>query len=400
MMNMMKLKQVLALALLVLGTQAFAAQDPDAYRRGAWETLVQATRKSDPLNLREMDVKVSGGSAHVHYHVSNANSSLVLLLSGTFGKADNPYSNDLARQLINSGNNVVEMDSFFSPRFITEMHQGAPGNLRHEAMLAGEVLKEVLSRTNTNPDEISVVGVSYGGAVGMQMALLDKAGQLPVKLAHVVSFSAPVSFRETMRRLDDYENLPYSYDTIIPLVKSAKPGSKVPSDASTEQLEKVIGRGFRLDLSPAVDTIDRLYAKSIHPSPAAEIGFESLGKANASKMDREIEAGSVSFEGLFHYWIARYWQGKGEVSSEDELLNYGEMEKVLPQLPDNVEVILAKNDPLNAPSATEELEKVNTAAHLTVLQSGGHAAFVRTEVGRGIISRIFSKSVAMAKPKN
>src|SRR5207248_7387377 len=125
---MKSIKQIHVLAMLLLGSQAVASDDLDAYRRGAWETLVQATRKSDNLSLREMDVKIpSGGSTHVHYQMNNANSSLVLLLSGTFGKADNPYSNDLARQLLNSGNNVIEMDSFFSTRFITEIHQGAPG---------------------------------------------------------------------------------------------------------------------------------------------------------------------------------------------------------------------------------------------------------------------------------
>jgi len=386
--------------MLLLGAQVVASDDLDAYRRGAWETLVQATRKSDNLSLHEMDVKIpSGGSTHVHYQGNNANSSLVLLLSGTFGKADNPYSSDLARQLLNSGNNVIEMDSFFSTRFLTEIHQGAPGNLRNEAMLAGEVLSEFIRRTGSNVPEISVVGVSYGGAVAMQMALLDKAGQLPVKLAHVVSFSAPVSFRETMKRLDDYENLPYSYDTILPIVKAAKPGSRVPSDTSAEQLEKVIGRGFRLDLGQAVDTIDRLYASRIHPSPAAELSFESLGKANAGRMEREVEAGAVSFQALFHFWVARYWLGKGAVKSEDELLSYGELGEVLPQLGDNVEVILAKNDPLNAPGAATELEKIKTDAHLTLLPSGGHAAFVRTEPGRTVISRIFSSSVAVANAK-
>jgi pimeloyl-ACP methyl ester carboxylesterase len=398
---MLKTKLIAVLALLLLGTQGLAWEDSESYRRGAWETLVQATKKSESAGLREMDVKISsGGSTHVQYQMSPGSTGLVLILSGTFAKADNPYSNDLGRTLLNAGYSIAQMDSFFSNRFITETHHGAPGNLRREAAIAGEVVQELIRRTGNKISEVSVVGVSYGGAVALQMSLLDKAGKLPFKLAHVVAFSVPVSFRETMQRLDEYEDLPYSYDTIVPIVKSAKPGSRVPSDASAEQLEKVIGRGFRLDLSPAVEMIDRMYASRILPSPSAELGFEALGKANSSRMDREVEAGAVSFRALFHYWIARYWQSRGEVKSEDELLNLGEMSVVLPELGDNVEVAIARNDPLNAPGAAAEIEKIQTSAHISILPSGGHAAFVRTEQGKAIIDRIFAKSVAIMTTKS
>lgn len=394
---MTKLMQTLVAGALLAGSAVIAADNMEAYRHGAWETLVQATRKSDDISLREMDLQIpNSGSAHVRYSMNAANGSLVLILSGTFATADNPYSNDLGRELMNAGYGVVEMDSFVSTRFVTQMRQGAPGNLRHEALLAGQVLQELIRRTGNKVSDISVTGVSYGGAVALQMALLDKAGQLPIKLAHVVSFSAPVSFRETMQRLDDYEDLPYSYDTIVPIVKSAKPNSGVPSGTSTEQLEKVIGRGFRLDLAKAVDTIDRLYASQIHPSPAVALGLENLGDPSAPRMEREVESSAIPFRTLFRYWLAPYWIGKGGIKSESDLLNYGEMSAVLPELGSNVEVVLTRNDPLNAPGATSELEKIQTAAHVTVLPTGGHAGFVRTEQGKSIVNRIFSKTVAVA----
>ena len=212
--------------------------------------------------------------------------------------------------------------------------------------------------------------------------------QLPVKLNHVVAFSVPVSFRETMQRLDQFENLPYSYDTIVPIVKSAKPNSRVPSDTSTEMLEKVIGRGFRLDLGEAVNNIDQLYSSRIHPSPAAELGFENLGNAHAPRMEREIDSGAVNFGALFHYWIARYWQSRGEVKSEDELLNYGELALLLPQLGNNVEVVLAASDPLNAPGATSELEKIQTerARHRRPRQRWTRGHSVR-DCGTGTLDR-------------
>ena len=384
---------VLLTCVLTIG-QLMAA---DSSLQGAWETVVQGLRKSSGVGMNDMDVQLpGGGGAHVRYSLKNSNAPLVLVLSGTFGRADNPYSDDLARELIDKGCNVVTMDSFFCLRYMTQTRHGAPGNLRNEAMVAGNVLQEMLRRAD-KPSEISVVGVSYGGGVALQMALLDQAGKLPVKLSHVVAFSVPLSFREAMQRLDDFEDLPYSYDTIVPIVKAVKPGGGIPAAVNVEQLEKVLGRGFKLDLSPAVDVIDRLYAGQIVPSPGKAMGLESLSHSGAGRMEREVEASSVTFRQLYHYWLAPYWVGKGAVKSEDELADFGEVALLLPNLGKNVEIIFARNDPLNDPATVSAVEKIQTAAHVTVLNSGGHAGFVRTEQGRNIVRRLFSESVAVGQ---
>lgn len=391
---MTRLLMTLIAVLTLLGNVS-ASEVSANYRAGAWDTVVQAMRKSDGVSLSDMDASLAGGgSAHVRYSMKNSNGPLVLILSGTFGRADNPYSDDLARELTGLNCNVITMDSFFSTRYITQTRQGAPGNLRREALVAANVIQEVLKRTGAKTTDISVVGVSYGGGVALQMAALEKEGKLPVKLQHVVAFSVPVSFRDAMARLDQFEDLPYSYDTIVPIVKSAKPGSSAPSGVKVAELEKVLGRGFRLDLSPAVDLVDRMYSGQIHPSPAKVLNLESLSNNHADKMDREVEAGGINFQALFSYWIAPYWIGKGDVRSEDELANLGEVALLLPNLDKKVELVLARNDPLNAPGTVEQLEKIQTSAHLTVLPDGGHAAYVRMDQGRSILHRIFSQTVA------
>jgi pimeloyl-ACP methyl ester carboxylesterase len=291
-----------------------------------------------------------------------------------------------------AGCNVVTIDSFFSTRFVSQSRIGAPGNLRREALLAGQLLHEFSNKTGNKASDYSVVGVSYGGAVALQMSLLEKEGKLPVKLNHVVALSVPASFREAMRLLDQYEDLPYSYDKIIPIVNHAKPDSA--PGASTAELEKVIGRGFRLDLPNTVMMVDRMYGNQITPAPARSLGFEHLGNPHSENMDKEVEAAAVGFRPFFQTWIAQYWINKREVESADDLLDYGEMSKVLPNLDENVEYIFARNDPLNVDGAADEVLKLKTGAKVTALASGGHAGFVRTPTMGQIINRIFAQSVA------
>ena len=390
--------KTLAIALasvVLLNSVAMANEQSDAHRIGCWETLVQAVRKTSSPDLRDMDVQLPGaGAVHVRYNMAEGRSGVVLIMCGTFAKAENPYSDDLARGLIHAGFNVVTMDSFMSTRFVGQARIGAPGNLRHEALVAGQLLEEFTKRTNSTASELSVVGVSYGGGVALQMAQLEKENKLPVKLARVLALSVPVSFREAMRTLDEYENLPYSYDKIVPIVNSAKPDTSAPSKTRTEELEKVLGRGFRLDLSNTVNLVDRMYAGQINPNPGKVLGLESLGNPRAQKMEREVEAGAISFQPFFECWVAPYWVGKKELASPDELLDPGEMSRVLPGLGANVELVIASNDPLNRAGAAEELQQIKTEAKVTILPTGGHAGFVRTAAMQSILNRVFGPSMA------
>jgi pimeloyl-ACP methyl ester carboxylesterase len=388
-----RLTSVIVLLVCTTAICLSASDNSDPRRMGAWETVTQAVRKSNSPSLAEMTVQIpNGGSVRVRYSHLSARSSVVLVMCGTFSKAENPFADDLSRDLMDAGHNVLIIDSFFSTRFVQQSRIGAPGNLRQEALLAGQLLQEFNKKTGNKASEFSVVGVSYGGAVAMQMALLEKENKLPVKLSHVLALSVPASFREAMRLLDEYEDLPYSYDKIVPIVKSAKPGASPV--ASTPELQKVIGRGFRLDLPNTVLLVDRLYGGQIIPAPAKSLGLENLGNPRAENMDREVEAAAVGFRPFFDAWLAQYWINKHEVASADELLDFGEMSKVLPQLDGKVEYIFARNDPLNIDGAAAELEQTKTAAKVTILPNGGHAGFVRTAQMQQIISRIFAQSVA------
>ena len=116
------------------------------------------------------------------------------------------------------------------------------------------------------------------------------------------------------------------------------------------------------------------------------------------RREREVEADAMTFGMLFHYWLAPYWSCKAGVNAQ-ELLGYGELSQVLPAVSSKVELVIARNDPLNDEGAADELRSIKTEAKVTVLPSGGHAGFVRTTQMKSIVNRIFAESVAQVSSR-
>jgi len=63
-----------------------------------------------------------------------------------------------------------------------------------------------------------------------------------------------------------------------------------------------------------------------------------------------------------------------------------------------VQIIVARNDPLNVPGAVEALEKIKTRAVLTVLPAGGHLGFMHSDTIAEIAGRLFPASAIVDAP--
>ncbi len=384
-------------------TPAQAEQDRAAQMQGLWETITAGLRKVDHPPLMEMKVLLTGAKApmEIQYFLQPQPRPLVIIVNGTFSKAQNLYAEMLESTYIRAGYNVVTFDSFFSRRFLLETQYGAPGNFKAEAEIAGRIVSMFLKQPGISDkvSDIGVVGLSYGGAVALQMALLDQSKQLPFKLARVQVYSIPVSFQNAFRILDEFEAQPYSYDTIIPIVlKANKRHQAMPDDTTVEMLQKVIGRSFRLDLPETVESVDRIYFNTIKKNRASALETNYLGDGQAAIMDRESEASSVSFRAFFASWLAPYWHGTSRVSAED-LLAMGELSQLLPQLSDKVQIVIAQNDPLNVPGSIDALSKIKTGAKLILQKSGGHLGFLETDAIAQIAAGMFGATLPVENKK-
>ena len=152
---------LLACTVTTMGAMSGASESSDAHRLGAWETVVQSVRKSNTPSLAEMNVQIPhAGSIRVRYSNLSGASGLVLVMCGTFSKAENPFTDDLAGDFMQAGYNVVTVDSFFSTRFVSQSHIGSPGNLRREAMLAGDLLDAKVEYIFARNDPLNIDGAA------------------------------------------------------------------------------------------------------------------------------------------------------------------------------------------------------------------------------------------------
>jgi hypothetical protein len=77
-------------------------------------------------------------------------------------------------------------------------------------------------------------------------------------------------------------------------------------------------------------------------------------------------------------------------------------ERLIPDLPDFAEAVVAANDPLSYPADIESAKAADGGKHLTVLPRGGHLGFITSEWALVKAHHIFDRATgpveAQAKP--
>jgi hypothetical protein len=318
---------------------------------------------------------------------------LVVILNGTFGKADDATTNLWMAWLEANGWHVLTFDSTFHYSFTSAARIGVTGNLEVEAEAAGQVIQTFLERPEVSGKvtRIGGVGMSYGGTQALNLARLSKLGRLPFRLDAVQAYSAPVSMWAAMGILDRgfgfQKGIPeLAWDFL--LLKREWP---VKTQYAPQDMRLALSRVFRMDLQDVVESNDRIFDKELAAagSPRLDIPKEDPA-AGIGAGERVGYAAAVNFQTYFEKVVAPYWIARGRATSAEDILRYGEMNVLLKECGDNVRVILAANDPLNEDGAVARLQAEVPSAKLTVLPRGGHLGFVNAEWTRTSLRGLFS----------
>ncbi|MCW8131232.1 MAG: alpha/beta fold hydrolase [Planctomycetota bacterium] len=386
-----------AVALLVTSVSASTVSDKDLadhpWQDGLYSTITGAFVVPDAKpGCKEMKLKVPGFKKDLKVRASlrGGKAPLVVILNGTFGRADNNFANLWTAWLEEAGQHVLTFDSVMSKGFVEASRHGVPGNLDFEARLAGKVVEAFLQQSGARAkvSKIGVVGISYGGTLALQMARLDQEGALPFKLDAVRAYSAPVSFAESIRKLDGY----YSFDfTKVELFKTFyNLPRELPVTRSFEarKMECALARAFREDLKEAIDFVDGTFDADLKRMGAPRIGLPTGDSPNLRE-ERISYAEAMNFGHYFGGLVVPYWKSVDARNTAERLLGYGEMADVLAQTGSNVRAILAANDPLNADGSVAGLLKSSAADKVTVLPRGGHMGYFDAKWTRASLLGMF-----------
>jgi predicted alpha/beta-fold hydrolase len=401
------MKTILGILLLTAGVAASEMPELDhLWPDGLYSTITapDCCGGVAPKNARRVKLRVPGFKKDLCARavVQEHRAPLVVILNGTFGKANDGMTNLWMAWLEANGWHVFSFDSTFHYAFTSAAQIGVAGNLEVEAETAGQVIQAFLERPEISGKvtRIGVVGMSYGGIQALNLARLSKLGRLPFHLDAAQAYSAPVSMWSAMRILDDgfgfQKGVPQlAWDFL--LLKREWP---VKTQYAREDMRLALSRVFRLDLQHVVETNDRLFDKELAAAgcPRLDIPKEDPA-AGIGAGERVGYAAAVNFQTYFRRVVAPYWIAKGRARNAEDILRLGDLSVLVRECGDNARVILAANDPLNEEGAVERLRAEVGGAKLTVLPRGGHLGFVNAEWTRTSLRGLFSaaRTVDVAK---
>jgi len=348
---------------------------------GSWLTVrgafIDCAAPSDytPASIR----LPNGGTVEAQMILQPKRAKLVVILPGTFSRAKNAYTNGAAALYAGMGCHVLTFDSFFTPNFVERAKNGAAGNLGVEAELTVQIVEAFIAQfaAADRVGEVGVVGFSYGGGVALNVARLAEERELSFKLEGVQAYSVPVSFRDSVTLLDQYDTHTCSTCDMMKATWAAMSNTR-PSPLDECVMEKLIAHSFKSNLPSLTLRVDGLYRDGLTFTSEFYARFNELGRCDADPAKAMVEAQSVTFADYMQMWMYEYWKTQGAGSLED-VMKKGDLSWVLPQVGRkvNVVVVVTSDDPLNLPGKTEGLKQIKTAAEVVVLPGGGHLGDMR-----------------------
>lgn len=397
-MNNIHAKTILALGALILAVQSASAQTVSGkeldhpWEDGLYSTITGAFVPAEKCGSKDIKLRVPGFKKELRVRASlrNGRAPLVVILNGTFGRADNNFANLWTSWLEQAGNHVLTFDSVMSKSFVEASHHGVPGNLAAEAKVAAQVIDAFLKQSGASAkvSKIGLVGISYGGTLALQMARLDQENELPFKLAAVRAYSAPVSFAESIRKLDGYFSFDYTKVDLYKTFYNLPRQFPVARSFDSHMMECALSRAFREDLKEAIEFVDASFDADLKRMGAPRIGLPGGDSPNL-RDERISYAEAMNFERYFSGLVVPYWKALDSKNTGERLLSYGEMASVLSQTGSNVRAILAANDPLNAEGGVANLLKSSVAGKVTVLPRGGHMGYFDAQWTRASLLGMF-----------
>jgi pimeloyl-ACP methyl ester carboxylesterase len=339
-------------------------------------------------NFHEGKIAVAGFNKPVpiFYIKQNFPAPLVVVLMGGDGEVKGPFGELYPYWFGHAGFNVLTFDNSFTPRFPDYSGRGVVGNFEADTDSAAAIVDAYIKQSDPkNYTRIGVVGLSFGGSQALIMAMKAKQGRLPFELAGCLAMSPPVRLLSTAQLVDGFYKFDRFKTTMVELGK--KFGSHVPVPAgqavpfSDTEMRGAIGFVFRDQLSKVVDRNDRVYRLGMLPSSGG--GDDRGTYAEATSLQRYIEL-----------YAGKYWTSKGAVASAQEIWEMPNLDRLLPQLPDYAELVVAENDPLNYSSDLAAVKAADSGNHLTVLPRGGHLGFITSEWALVKAHHLFDRTTA------
>lgn len=396
----------LAMQTVVHAATVDSAELDHPWTDGLYSTItgcfVQNAEK--PGCAREMKLKVPGFKKELKVRASlrEGSASLVVILNGTFARADNVYANLWTAWLEQAGLHVLTFDSVMSKPFVEASHHGVAGNLEEEARVAAKVVECFLKQSSVSGKvtQVGVVGISYGGTLALQLAKLGRQGALPFKLGAVQAYSAPVSFATSIRRLDSYFSFDYTKVDLYKTFYNLPREFPMKKTLDRHMMECALSRAFREDLKESLEYMDASFDADLKGMRAPRLGLPTGDGANLHE-DRISYAEALNFGRYFQGLAVPYWSGRDAKYTAERLLAAGEMAELLSQTGEKVQVIVSANDPLNAPGAVEGLLSKSGSGKITVLPRGGHMGYFDAQWTKKNLLSLFgrrSAETAAAKP--
>jgi predicted alpha/beta-fold hydrolase len=360
------------------------------YTDGLYSTVTAMNTFPDLIveKQKKIKLKVPGFKRDfpVYSIMQNYKAPLVVVLLGVDGKVDGPWGGLFPYWYNEYNYHVLTFDSSFTPQYPELNGQGVVGNFDAEADQIAAVIDTFLKtdEAKRNVTSVGVVGMSFGATQALLLGAKAKAGKLPFELAGCLGISPPVKLRTSAQILDRFFSEDRWDTTMIELAKKfgphvpVKEGQKIPFTPT--EMRAAIGFVFRDGLTHVVERNDRYYKLKVLPSE--ESGENRNSYAEATGFERFVE--KLTFP---------YWQKKGTVKSVDELWDMTDLSKVLPNLPDYAEAIVAANDPFNTDEDLAAAKAADVNHRMTVLPVGGHLGYIASDWLLVKSLRIFGKRV-------
>jgi hypothetical protein len=315
---------------------------------------------------------------------------LVVVLLGGDGEVKGPFGELYPYWFGHAGYNVLTFDNAFTPRYPDICGRGVVGNFDQDTESAIAIIDAYIKQTDPKSyTRVGVVGLSFGGSQALIMATKAKQGKLPFELAGCLAFSPPVKLLSTAEIVDGFYKNDRFKTTMVELGKKfgnhvpVKEGERIPFEQT--EMRGALGFAFRDQLSKVVDRNDRAYRLNMLPAPGGEA-------------DRNTYAEATSLQRFIHLYTADYWVKKGVCATREEVWEIPNIERLLPNLPDYAEAVIAANDPFDRPEEIEAVKNMDGGKHVTVLPRGGHLGMITSEWALVKAHHLFDKTTPEVAP--
>ncbi|MCZ7649204.1 MAG: GPI inositol-deacylase [Planctomycetota bacterium] len=366
---------------------------------------------------------------------------LAVILLGFAQEADDKLAKAWMHDAYGAGCHVVTFPSVFANGFNEASGHGVAGNVEAEAGAVARLVDALLKHREDGKaalrervTSVRLLGASYGGILALN--LMKHPGSAAWPVDRVLVLSPPVSLCTAARRLDEcFQNdLPLFGPSLIKLLDGFTPDENQPNAREESLMRAGIAYDFLGALEDILKSNERRYrpgmlnefkardeepearkarekearaVKDRHELEKKELkarfpqrdddekqklayedarrDLEDRQKVEKEKLKRTLgDSACWTFTDYLQRFCAPYWK-----KSPEELCAKGEIAALLANPPPYVEVVIARDDPLNEPKELDALCQKCAGPSLIILPHGGHLGFAGTDWVQKTVREMF-----------